>query len=129
MATDLLRRLAAPISSWDTLAEIARDSKVIIDDLPHAEAVNLCQRFQGRKTQWTAAANTIEARIRGSSSIPKASWDELESWDEYLPPLTPDNDLPDPGDYSSSDDDDEVTCRCFMRRSLDCRFGRILSSS
>ena len=57
----LLLRLAAPITSWDTLSEIARDS-VAKKRLSDPEMTNLMDRFEERRVQWVAASNTIEAR-------------------------------------------------------------------
>ena len=75
----LLLRLAAPISSWDTLREIARDSTAHSKDISDSEMANLMNRFEERRVQWVAASSTIEARARKSCAIPKATgWAELD---------------------------------------------------
>ena len=125
----LLTRLAAPISSWDTLQEIARDSTAHSKDISDSEMVNLMNRFEERRVQWVAASNTIEARARKSCAIPKATgWAELEADDFELPPTT----IADSDSDSDSDDDDScevrgnacprcadrwVLCRCHQRLS------------
>ena len=80
----LLLRLAAPISSWDTLQAIANDS-VAKKRLSDSEMTNLMDRFEERRVQWVAASNTIEARLRKSCAIPRATgWAELEADDFEL---------------------------------------------
>ena len=82
----LLLRLAAPISSWDTLREIANDSVAQKKGISESEMANLMNRFEERRVQWVAACNTLEARIRKSCAIPKATgWAELEADDFDLP--------------------------------------------
>ena len=45
-------------------------------------------RFEERRVQWVAACNTMEARIRKSCAISKATgWAELEA-DDFDMPLT-----------------------------------------
>ena len=84
MQRSLLLRLAAPITSWDTLSEIARDS-VAKKRLSESEMTNLMDRFEERRVQWVAASNTIEARLRKSCAIPRATgWAELEADDFEL---------------------------------------------
>ena len=104
--------MAAPITSWDTLSEIARDS-VAKKRLSESEMTNLMDRFEERRVQWVAASNTIEARLRKSCAIPKATgWAELEADDFDLPLTSIDSDDSD----SDSDDDDSCEVRgnaCF----------------
>ena len=84
----LLLRLAAPISSWDTLREIANDSVAHQKSISDPEMLNLMNRFEERRLQWVAASNTIEARARKSCVIPQATgWAELEA-DDFELPLT-----------------------------------------
>ena len=72
--------MAAPITSWDTLSEIARDS-VAKKRLSESEMTNLMDRFEERRVQWVAASNTIEARLRKSCAIPRATgWASGRSW-------------------------------------------------
>jgi len=126
----LLLRLAAPISSWDTLREITNDSVAHQKSISDSEMQNLMNRFEERRLQWVAASNTIEARARKSCVIPQATgWAELEADDFELPPTTiADSD-------SDSDSDDEESCevrgnacpRCADRWVL-CRCHQRLSS-
>jgi hypothetical protein len=84
----LLLRLAAPISSWDTLREIANDSVAHQKSISDPEMLNLMNRFEERRLQWVAASNTIEARARKSCVIPQATgWAELDA-DDFELPLT-----------------------------------------
>ena len=69
----LLLRLAAPILSWHTLSQIARDSVARQKSISDSKMQNLMNRFEERRVQWVAAINTIEARARKSCAIPKAT--------------------------------------------------------
>jgi hypothetical protein len=126
----ILTRLAAPISSWDTLQEIARDSTAHSKDISDSEVANLMNRFEERRVQWVATSNTIEARARKSCAIPKATgWAELEADDFDLPMTSIDSDDSD----SDSDDDDSCEVRIHIPLTVSdrwvlCRCRQILSS-
>ena len=61
------------------------DSVAQKKSLSDSEMTNLMDRFEERRVQWVAASNTIEARLRKSCAIPRATgWAELEADDFEL---------------------------------------------